>query len=207
MYSKSTAAQVVGVQQPPCREFRRGSGNASHPTQTHILRGCYKTGLVLESLCLSDACQYIPRGVAPHVACTGRERGGAYDSRRQTAPPRYLLHFLANLDFDVLCRNIAMPLSMLVLTVFSLVRGLARPVWALTTAQLLHAVSVSYFVNAAVNGMFFHGLLLSTRNIFVPIVAHAVHNAFALVHCHVKVRFPPPGCRSTCVYYSVASSF
>lgn len=57
--------------------------------------------------------------------------------------------------------------------------------------QVFHAVSVSYFINAALNGMFFHGLLLSTGNIFVPIVAHAVHNAFALVNCHLKVRFSP----------------
>lgn len=55
--------------------------------------------------------------------------------------------------------------------------------------QLLHAVSWAYFFNAALNGMFFHGLLLSTGNILVPIVAHAVHNTFALVHCHLKVRF------------------
>lgn len=54
-------------------------------------------------------------------------------------------------------------------------------------------MSVSYFINAALNGMFFHGLLLSTGNIFVPIVAHAVHNAFALVHCHLKVRFSLSG--------------
>ncbi|CAN0016470.1 unnamed protein product [Scytosiphon promiscuus] len=51
---------------------------------------------------------------------------------------------------------------------------------------VLHAVSLAYFVNAALNGIFFHCLLLSTGNIFVPIVAHAVHNAFALVHCHLK---------------------
>ncbi|CAM9208962.1 unnamed protein product, partial [Hapterophycus canaliculatus] len=52
---------------------------------------------------------------------------------------------------------------------------------------VLHAVSLAYFVNATLNGIFFHCLLLSTGNIFVPIVAHAVHNAFALVHCHLKV--------------------
>eukprot|EP00752_Nemacystus_decipiens_P001531 g1501.t1 len=57
---------------------------------------------------------------------------------------------------------------------------------------VLHAVSFSYFINAALNGMFFHGLLLSTGNIFVPVVAHAVHNAFALVHCHLKTSRPLP---------------
>ncbi|CAM9419980.1 unnamed protein product [Ectocarpus sp. 4 AP-2014] len=51
---------------------------------------------------------------------------------------------------------------------------------------VLHAVSLAYFLNATLNGIFFHCLLLSTGNIFVPMVAHAVHNAFALVHCHIK---------------------
>ncbi|CAM9638151.1 unnamed protein product [Ectocarpus sp. 12 AP-2014] len=51
---------------------------------------------------------------------------------------------------------------------------------------VLHAVSSAYFLNATLNGIFFHCLLLSTGNIFVPIVAHAVHNAFALIHCHLK---------------------
>eukprot|EP00903_Cladosiphon_okamuranus_P013591 g12658.t1 len=55
---------------------------------------------------------------------------------------------------------------------------------------LLHAVSVSYFINAALNGMFFHGLLLFTGNIWVPIVAHAVHNSFVLVRCHLKTSRP-----------------
>jgi len=32
---------------------------------------------------------------------------------------------------------------------------------------LLHAVSWAYFFNAALNGMFFHGLLLSTGNILL----------------------------------------
>lgn len=48
-------------------------------------------------------------------------------------------------------------------------------------------MSLAYFINATLNGIFFHCLLLSTGNIFIPIVAHAVHNAFALVHCHLKV--------------------
>ncbi|CAB1097781.1 unnamed protein product [Ectocarpus sp. CCAP 1310/34] len=51
---------------------------------------------------------------------------------------------------------------------------------------VLHAVSLAYFLNATLNGIFFHCLLLSTGNILVPMVAHAVHNAFALVHCHLK---------------------
>lgn len=55
--------------------------------------------------------------------------------------------------------------------------------------QVLHAVSLAYFLNATLNGIFFHCLLLSTGNIFVPMVAHAVHNAFALVLCHIKVCF------------------
>lgn len=48
--------------------------------------------------------------------------------------------------------------------------------------------------------MFFHGLLLSTGNIFVPIVAHAVHNTFALVLCHLKVRFLGGVCLGQCLW-------
>ncbi|CAN0111903.1 unnamed protein product [Pylaiella littoralis] len=55
---------------------------------------------------------------------------------------------------------------------------------------LFHAVSWAYFVNAALSGMFFHGLQLSTGNMFVPVVAHAAHNAFSLLHCHLKTSRP-----------------
>lgn len=58
---------------------------------------------------------------------------------------------------------------------------------------MFHAVSWAYFVNAALSGMFFHGLQLSTGNMFVPVVAHAAHNAFSLLHCHLKVRFTTTG--------------
>lgn len=54
--------------------------------------------------------------------------------------------------------------------------------------QSLHAATLAYFVTATVSGVFFHGLLLSSGNIFVPIVAHAVYDAIALVRYHVKVR-------------------
>ncbi|CAM9382385.1 unnamed protein product [Ascophyllum nodosum] len=52
---------------------------------------------------------------------------------------------------------------------------------------VFHAATWAYFVNAAVCGMYFHWLLLSTGNIFVPIVTHAVYDAFALIFCHLKV--------------------
>eukprot|EP00752_Nemacystus_decipiens_P001536 g1505.t2 len=51
----------------------------------------------------------------------------------------------------------------------------------------LHAATLAYFVTATVSGVFFHGLLLFSGNIFVPIVAHAVYDAIALVRYHVKV--------------------
>ena len=53
--------------------------------------------------------------------------------------------------------------------------------------QSLHAATLAYFVTATVSGVFFHGLLLYSGNIFVPIVAHAVYDAIALVRYHVKV--------------------
>ncbi|CAM9568887.1 unnamed protein product [Ectocarpus sp. 6 AP-2014] len=56
----------------------------------------------------------------------------------------------------------------------------------------LHAATVAYFLTATLSGMFFHGLFLSTGNIFVPIVAHAVYDAIALVRYHVKVTAPKP---------------
>jgi len=54
--------------------------------------------------------------------------------------------------------------------------------------QSLHAASLAYFLTATFAGVFFHGLLLSTGNIFVPMVAHAVYDAIALVRYHVKAR-------------------
>lgn len=54
--------------------------------------------------------------------------------------------------------------------------------------QVLHAASLAYFVNASLCGVYFHWLLLSTGNIVVPIVTHAVYDAFALVFCHLKAR-------------------
>ncbi|CAN0016265.1 unnamed protein product [Scytosiphon promiscuus] len=51
----------------------------------------------------------------------------------------------------------------------------------------LHAATLAYFLTATISGMAFHGMLLSTGNIFVPIVAHAVYDAIALVRYHVKV--------------------
>ncbi|CAM9418933.1 unnamed protein product [Ectocarpus fasciculatus] len=56
----------------------------------------------------------------------------------------------------------------------------------------LHAATVAYFLTATLSGMFFHGLFLTTGNIFVPIVAHAVYDAIALVRYHVKVTAPKP---------------
>ncbi|CAM9203915.1 unnamed protein product [Ectocarpus sp. 13 AM-2016] len=56
----------------------------------------------------------------------------------------------------------------------------------------LHAATVAYFLTATLSGMFFHGLFLSTGNIFVPIVAHAAYDAIALVRYHVKVTAPKP---------------
>lgn len=54
----------------------------------------------------------------------------------------------------------------------------------------LHAATWAYFLNATLSGLFFHYLLLSTGNIFVPIVAHAFYDAFALVRYHLKVTEP-----------------
>ncbi|CAN0111505.1 unnamed protein product [Pylaiella littoralis] len=54
----------------------------------------------------------------------------------------------------------------------------------------LHAATFAYFLAATITGMFFHGLLLSTGNIFVPIVAHAVYDAITLVRCHFEVTAP-----------------
>lgn len=55
-------------------------------------------------------------------------------------------------------------------------------------SQSLHAATLAYFLIATISGMAFHGMLLSTGNIFVPIVAHAVYDAIALARYHVKVK-------------------
>lgn len=55
------------------------------------------------------------------------------------------------------------------------------------TKQALHAATWAYFISATVYGVYSYGLLLATGNIFVPIAAHAVYDAFAFVRYHLKV--------------------
>ena len=55
------------------------------------------------------------------------------------------------------------------------------------TRQARHAGTLGSGVDAAVLGVYVHCLLLSTENILVPIVAHAVFDAILFVAGHLNV--------------------
>lgn len=66
--------------------------------------------------------------------------------------------------------------------------------------QARHAGTLGSGIDAAVLGVYVHCLLLSTGNILVPIVAHAVFDAILFVAEHVHVSAAQKyTCKNQCV--------